>query len=258
MKCVFDNSVGEVEVLVDQVSALHVTGLDTDVGAGGDFFTFGPYNHDGSTTPCEIRIDDFIYMDGLGTINNTYLGDRAVEFFFPTANGSVTDWDTTFPPTDDHWEVMSNLSTGSSDHYVTLAGTFAVDTFDTFAHAPISGSAGWAIPGIRFGGWFYGPTGDSPSVVYFGYYTPASPESIVAFGSIPSDWAEIWGVAEDNVAAGGSAPWTVSNVNALELMIASSHNGTQTQPYAQQIYMEVILPVASTVTTFSFGTIIGL
>lgn len=87
----FSQTVGTIEVRINGVTVLNLTGVDnvftalvecsqvqvipTSSGAGGNLYC-----------------DDLFCWDDLGTTNNDFLGDRRVRTIFPDANTAVADW----------------------------------------------------------------------------------------------------------------------------------------------------------------------
>lgn len=92
----FSQTIGTVEVRVNSVTVLSLTGQDTvastlvecsQVSIGG--VTAGTPSATG--TP-QTDIDDIFCYDDLGSFNNTFVGDRRVLTLFPNANTVQADW----------------------------------------------------------------------------------------------------------------------------------------------------------------------
>lgn len=88
----FSQTIGTIEVRVNGVTALSLSGIDTvatsivgcsQVGIGGT---------NGSSSAQEIFFDDVFCYDDTGSFNNTFIGDRRVLTLFPDANTIQADW----------------------------------------------------------------------------------------------------------------------------------------------------------------------
>lgn len=87
----FSQTVGTVEVRVNGVTVLSLSGVDTvntalvecsQIVLGGGTGT-GAVGH---------QLDDVFAYDGTGTYNNTFIGDRRVITLFPNENTATADW----------------------------------------------------------------------------------------------------------------------------------------------------------------------
>lgn len=94
----FDSTVGEVEVRVNGVTVLSLTGVDTTASANQECsqigLTCGPNNTTLSLTDPNVTtdIDDCFCYDDTGSFNNTFIGDRRVLTLFPNADTAIADW----------------------------------------------------------------------------------------------------------------------------------------------------------------------
>lgn len=90
-----DNSAGEVEVRVNGITVLALTGVDTAQTANIETSQvaigkrFGSFNDTGITA---MYIDDIFCYDDNGSFNNTFIGDRRVLTLFPNADTAAADW----------------------------------------------------------------------------------------------------------------------------------------------------------------------
>lgn len=90
----FSQTIGTVEVRVNGVTVVSLSGLDTvssglvecsQVSIGGDISASG--------VGAQIHyIDDLFCYDDTGSFNNTFIGDRRVLTLFPNANTIQADW----------------------------------------------------------------------------------------------------------------------------------------------------------------------
>src|SRR5262245_903587 len=86
-KFVLSNTVGTVDVLVNGVSWLALTGQDTTATANNtaDRVVIG-------ATVSTLYIDDVYILDGTGSTNNTLIGDQRVVSLLPSAAGNYAQW----------------------------------------------------------------------------------------------------------------------------------------------------------------------
>jgi hypothetical protein len=87
----FSQTVGTVEVRVNGVTVLSLTGLDTVASAlveASQISVAGCTGSNGVTTD----VDDIFCYDDTGSFNNTFLGDRRVLTLFPDADTVQADW----------------------------------------------------------------------------------------------------------------------------------------------------------------------
>jgi len=101
-KAVVRNGVnGSYELRHNEVNIASMTGSGVNLAEGGtdgaDVFGFAPF---GSS-------DDIYILNDQGTVNNTFLGDSAVQEILPDGDGDVTDWTTSTGMT--HYTLINNL-----------------------------------------------------------------------------------------------------------------------------------------------------
>lgn len=87
---IVSSSVGEIEIRLNEVTVLHVTGLDLGTSEITGF-SVPPI---GSGTG-EMHFDDMVFWDATGTTGNDFLGRVRVSTVFPDADGSTFDWSST-------------------------------------------------------------------------------------------------------------------------------------------------------------------
>ena len=91
----FSQTVGTVEVRVNGVTVLSLTGLDTVasslVECSQVAFPMGP-NVTAAAPDVVGDLDDIFCYDDTGSFNNTFLGDRRVITLFPNADTIQADW----------------------------------------------------------------------------------------------------------------------------------------------------------------------
>lgn len=91
----FSQTVGTVEVRVNGVTVLSLSGQDTVastlVECSQVAFCLGP-NVTASAPNVVSDLDDVFVYDDTGSFNNTFIGDRRVLTLFPNANTAQADW----------------------------------------------------------------------------------------------------------------------------------------------------------------------
>lgn len=86
IKTVLSDTIGEVQIRVNGVTVLNLTGIDTKNGGVGTVFDGFNFVR-GSGGVLEYTIDDIHVMNGAGAVNNTFIGDCSVLTRFPDGNG---------------------------------------------------------------------------------------------------------------------------------------------------------------------------
>jgi len=97
VKTTIHNSTGAIEIRVDGVVWLTLTGLNTRAGTSNNYATslaLGTFTSviDAARIPLTWYIDDLVTLDTTGSYNNTYIGDVAIKCKFPNANGTTQQW----------------------------------------------------------------------------------------------------------------------------------------------------------------------
>lgn len=120
VRATFSNTVGAVEVRVNGVTVLSITGADTVAGlaeCSQVTFCWGltSSGNGGVTTD----FDDVFAWDALGTENNDFLGDRRVRTLFPDANTAVAGWTPTGAATG--YECIDDSAPDDEATYVSAA-----------------------------------------------------------------------------------------------------------------------------------------
>jgi hypothetical protein len=86
------NTVGTIEVRLNGVTIINLTGQDTQNTALAETsqFMIGSAVAGGTGASCDI--DDIFFADNSGSQNNTFLGDQKVYTVFPDADTDEADW----------------------------------------------------------------------------------------------------------------------------------------------------------------------
>lgn len=91
MRIVFSNTVGAIELRVNEVSALTATGLDTVATANVECSQITLDQTRKSTITNSFAFDDVVVWDTSGSNNNDFIGDRRVLMFLPNANEATQE-----------------------------------------------------------------------------------------------------------------------------------------------------------------------
>lgn len=124
-KVVFSQTVGSVEVRINGVTVLSLTGQDTVASAlveCSQVSVFGTKNT--PTNVLTLDIDDVFAWDDSGTLNNDFLGDRRVRTLFPDADTATEDW----------------VATGATDGFDCIHDAAPDNETTYISAAPLTGS----------------------------------------------------------------------------------------------------------------------
>ena len=110
----FSQTVGTVEVRVNGVTVFNVSGVDTVATSLVECSQVAICRTQGS---CTADMDDVFCYDGLGSFNNTFLGDRRVLTLFPDANTVQADWTVVGAATG--YEAIDEASPDGDTSYIT-------------------------------------------------------------------------------------------------------------------------------------------
>jgi len=124
----FSQTVGTVEVRVNGVTVLSVSGVDTCNTAlteCSQVYIGGAAN--GTQTDKTHYIDDLFCYDNTSSYNNTFIGDRRVLTLFPDANTATADWTAVGAATG--YECIDEASPDDDTTYITAATVGLVSQF---------------------------------------------------------------------------------------------------------------------------------
>jgi len=92
-KVLIHGSAGTVDVRINGVNSLSLTGKNTQAGASAiwNVARFG-YIAVSTVSTITCDIDDVVVMDGSGSFNNAFIGDVTISVLNPNGAGNSTDW----------------------------------------------------------------------------------------------------------------------------------------------------------------------
>lgn len=133
-----DNAAGTVDVRVDGISVLSLTGQDTQVSANAN--ATGVVI--GSTGTEDTDFDDVYVCDTTGGANDDFLGDMRVDALLPNGAGATTGWTAS---AGNNYACVDDTAPNDDTDYVSTDTVNAVDTY-AFPNLP---NAGGAIQGLQ-------------------------------------------------------------------------------------------------------------
>lgn len=89
VKFTINNATGSVEVRVDGVTALALSGIDTQNSANAYVTAMQICGPDGVNS---ADFDNFYFCDNTGTLNNDFLGEGEAKLLVPSGAGTSTQW----------------------------------------------------------------------------------------------------------------------------------------------------------------------
>ena len=125
----FSDTVGTVEVRVNGVTVLSLSGIDTVYTANveaSQAYIGGNIPGESLNNP-DMYIDDVFCYDNTSSYNHTFIGDRRVLTLFPNANTATADW--TAVGTATGYECIDEASPNDDTDYITAATTGLVSQF---------------------------------------------------------------------------------------------------------------------------------
>lgn len=128
-KCVLHDSAGSVEVKLNGVTIINLTGIDTKNGgtkAVFDSIGIGPAQ---TLNNVHDVVDDLYICNGAGSYNNDFLGDVAVETLYPNANGTASDLVGSDGNSTDNYLLVDEPNTPVTTDYVESSTSGARDLY---------------------------------------------------------------------------------------------------------------------------------
>lgn len=114
LKALISDTVGTVNVQVNGVSALSLTGLDTK--NAGTNTTFDAVEFGGGGVGCTSRMRDIYICNGAGSVNNNFLGDCRVTHSVVNADSTPEQW--TRSTGSDSFALLDEATPNSDTDYI--------------------------------------------------------------------------------------------------------------------------------------------
>lgn len=150
-KYVIHNSTGSVEVKIDGVTDINLTGQDTQATANATADQVGPYGG-GNTVQAPVIFDDFYACDGVdsgvvGAPNNDFLGDVRVEALFPNGNGTTSDLLGSDADSTDNYLLVDETIPDDDTTYVESS---TIGDRDTYAYTNATATSGTVYGAVLY------------------------------------------------------------------------------------------------------------
>lgn len=204
LRIVLSDTVGVVNLKVDGVDDINLTGQDTiNSGATSDGFTFG----DGGVPS---YIDDLYICDASGAAPyNTFLNDPRVEVLYPTGNGASSQWVGQDADSVDNYLLVDETD---SDDDTTYVESSTVGNKDTYAYGNLTPASG-TVFAVQILPWAKKTDAGSRAIKTVARLAAGTEQDSAAI-SLPSTYTY---VAQDiRTAKPGGGVWSVSDVNGAE------------------------------------------
>ena len=129
LKATIANS-GSVELRINGTSEVNVSGVDTQTTANASADGVGLACQGNQTA--NYIFDDYYVCNGLGTVNNDFLGDLRVQAIFPDGAGGNTQWT---PSANANWQNVDETTPNDDTDYNSDA---TVGDRDTYTYGNLS------------------------------------------------------------------------------------------------------------------------
>jgi hypothetical protein len=137
LSAVIHPTVGSLTLFIDGVQQFALTGINTRGSANSQWSQIILGGGSNQSVVTNFLFDDMYVCDGLGTVNNTFLGDVRVIGGPPTGGGTNTGM-TKIGAAATNWQSVNNVPTDGDTTYVASA---FVGTHDTYVHAALPANA---------------------------------------------------------------------------------------------------------------------
>lgn len=206
VKVVISPTVGVVEVKVDGVVVLSLTGQNTRQTANSSFgqIAIGCSANSGGT----FFYDDLYYEDTTGSFNTNYLGDTAIKCVVPSGNGTLNQWTIAgSSPAATHWQGVNEIP---PDDGVTFESDGTLNDIDRFTFPAVTGASVFAAVVNMRANLNVAGTRSIRGAALSGGTAGVSPTDL----PLNTTFADYQGILE--VDPNTSAAWTIAAVNAAE------------------------------------------
>lgn len=207
---------GSVEVRVDGVTVLSVSGVDTqNISSPGGIASvgFGPSN---VSSPSQFAVplmyvDDFYVWDSTGDSNNDFVGIRGVHTLLPDGDSLPQDWESTGL---NGWSVIAKTAPNDASYIYEDDGAASPPAESRFTIASLPdgvGAISAIMTSVRQLKTDSGPANTQVSLVSDGEYAEGVDRPITTASTY---WSDVFEVDPST-----GAPWTKEAVDLAELSI---------------------------------------
>ena len=204
-KVVFHASAGSAELKINNTSYASVSGIDTTATANAyaNEIRIGPR----APYYAAQLYDDLYVCDGLGAVNNDFLGDHRVECLFPTGAGATTNWT---PSAGANYECVDEVAPDDDTTYNSQDDADLPET-DTFAMGNLVSTTG-TIAGVQ--SLLYERKDDAGDVTVCPVFRIGGTDYPGTGINIPDTYQYKMQVFEESPAT--DAAWEIAEVNGME------------------------------------------
>lgn len=140
LKATLSDTVGTVDVRVNGVSTLSLTGQDTK-NAGTKTVFDSVLLGNSSTAQLVAYYDDVYFANGAGTVNNNFLGDLRVRSLAPSGNGNSSQLLGSDANSIDNYLLVDDPTPDTADY----VGSATLDQKDTYAFGDLPDTSGTVL-----------------------------------------------------------------------------------------------------------------
>jgi hypothetical protein len=210
-KCVIDNIVGSIEIRVNGLTVIALTGLNIGT-LGATQIAFGMPNGDAGGSSLTFYFDDIVTWNGNGTYNNDFLGPVRVELLMPNADTGVTDWVRNTGSND--YDAIDNIPPDGDTTYLEAVNDTDVSEFG-LSDSPVETANIKAIYIPTMGKLIAAGTGKVQTSLISNSVASDGPDQTMT--TAYSYWGGVHEVDPDT-----ALPWTKSGIDAATLRIAKT------------------------------------
>lgn len=205
-----DSVAGFVEVRVDGVTVINITGVNTDPVGSGEYSQCSIGTSPGSTSTigCNVWIDDLFTWNGDGTQNNDFVGDQKVYYLVPNGDTAQADWTPSSGSVS--YAMVDEIPPDDADYLSLATPTGDTDLSITDVPAEVVAVAA-VMPIMRCLKDDAGTCGIAPSILQASTYASGGTQAVTTAAQYFGQVFEV-----DPVSL---APFTPADVNSLKLAL---------------------------------------
>lgn len=205
IKATIHDSTGAVDVHVNEVSDISISGQDTRNGglASVDQLRFG-FAADNSVGG--VDYDDMYVCDTTGSVNNDFLGDVRVEALFPNGNGNTSNLVGSDGNSTDNYLLVDETAPNTTDY----VESSTVSDKDTYAYTNLTPTSG-TVKGVQILSYARKTDAGTRSIATIARHSGTEVDS--SNFTLSTSYAYFRDIRETK--PGGGA-WSISDVNGAE------------------------------------------